>query len=142
MNTRPKFCVAVDVLVVREGKLLLGKRKGSYGAGFWGLPGGHLEDKESVIVAGARELKEETGLDAGPLAFVALFNNNNREEHYLHIALMAREATGEPVCAEPNRCEEWRWFPLKNLPYEEILWVHVPQIKAFLEGTYFIETAL
>jgi hypothetical protein len=36
MGQRPKFFVAVDVLVIRDGKILLGKRKGTYGEiAFW-----------------------------------------------------------------------------------------------------------
>lgn len=139
MAQRTKFFVAVDVLVIRDGKILLGKRKGTYGAGFWGLPGGHLEDKEEMTVAAARELKEETGLDAGPLEFASLYNNNIREEHYVHVTFVAREAKGEPVVAEPNKCEEWRWFDLSALPRKEILWIHLAEIDFFLEKKAFID---
>lgn len=142
MGHRPTFFVAVDVLVIRDGKLLLGKRKGAYGAGFWGLPGGHLEEKESILRAGAREVKEETSLDAGPLVFSSVFNNNEREEHYVHVTLVARESKGEPVIAEPDKCEEWRWFPLDALPYDQIQWVYVPQIKAFLQNIHFVDTEI
>jgi len=38
-----KFHIGINVFVVRDKKLLLGKRKNVYGAGTWGLPGGHLE---------------------------------------------------------------------------------------------------
>lgn len=32
--------IGVGVLIFRDGKLLLGKRKGSHGAGHWSAPGG------------------------------------------------------------------------------------------------------
>ncbi|WP_134596929.1 NUDIX domain-containing protein, partial [Pseudomonas aeruginosa] len=35
--------VGVGVLILRDGKVLLGRRKGSHGAGCWSAPGGHLE---------------------------------------------------------------------------------------------------
>lgn len=35
--------IGVGVLIFRDGKLLLGKRRGSHGAGDWSAPGGHLE---------------------------------------------------------------------------------------------------
>ncbi len=35
--------VGVGVLILRDGKVLLGRRKGSHGAGCWSAPGGHLD---------------------------------------------------------------------------------------------------
>ena len=55
--------VGVGVFIKRDGKYLLGKRKGAHGAGQWSLPGGHLEGGESFEDCCIREVKEETGLD-------------------------------------------------------------------------------
>lgn len=54
--------VGVGVLILRDGKVLLGRRKGSHGAGCWSAPGGHLEFGEAVEDCALREALEETGL--------------------------------------------------------------------------------
>ena len=88
---RASFRVGVNVLVIRQDKLLLGDRKGDilpHGGG-WGLPGGHLEQGEYMKQAAARELEEETGLRAKDLQFVVLSNNNRGDAHYIQIGFLA-----------------------------------------------------
>ncbi len=139
MPSRLQFTTAVDVFVVKDGKILLGKRQNTFGAGFWGLPGGHLEKSETVVQAALRELKEETGLVAASAEFVVVFNNNNREEPYIHFGMLATGVSGEPKLMEPEKFSEWEWFDLKDLPNKDILWVHAPLIKAFKEKVVLID---
>jgi 8-oxo-dGTP diphosphatase len=46
---RPK--VGVGIIVLQEGKVLLGKRKNSHGEGTWAFGGGHLEWFASAFFA-------------------------------------------------------------------------------------------
>ena len=41
----------VVVLIEREGSVLLGKRRGGFGAGAWGLPQGYVEFDEDFLTA-------------------------------------------------------------------------------------------
>jgi 8-oxo-dGTP diphosphatase len=50
---RPR--VGVGVIVVKNGLVLIGKRKGSHGEGQWAWPGGHLEYMESFLDCAKRE---------------------------------------------------------------------------------------
>lgn len=61
--------VGVGVVIVRDGKILLIKRRNEPGKGLWAVPGGKVEYGETLRDAAVREVKEETGLDivVGPL---------------------------------------------------------------------------
>lgn len=71
MAEHPPFALTADlvVLAVRDDEVhvLLVRRGGEPFAGSWALPGGFVEVDEDVVAAAARELGEETGLDAGAL---------------------------------------------------------------------------
>ncbi len=129
---KPKIIVAVNAFVVRDDKILLGKRKGAVGAGFWGVPGGKLNFFESLVDCAKRELFEETGLVANQLTFLHMVNDPRGEDnsHCIHIGFLAEDVVGEPETKEPEKCEGWQWFPLDNLP--EIFLGHrrlIPTIK-------------
>jgi 8-oxo-dGTP diphosphatase len=135
---RPK--IGVNIFVVREGKILLGKRKNVSGDGHWGLPGGHFEMFESLIECGKRELKEETGLTVDSLTFLHLVNDPLSEKgtHYIHINFLADNTRGEPRLMEPEKCSEWRWFDLNSLPPKEEMFVgHQKLIPAFVNKIIF-----
>lgn len=137
---RPK--IGVNVLVVKNNKLLLGKRKNTVGDGFWGLPGGHFEWMESLTIGAKRELEEETGLIADKLIFLHIINDPMPEKgtHYVHINFLAEDVHGEAKVMEPDKCYEWKWFDLNNLPSrEEIFLGHRKIIPAFLNKIIFID---
>jgi 8-oxo-dGTP diphosphatase len=107
-SSRPK--VGVAAVVLRDGKFLLGKRKGSHGEGTYGFPGGHLEMGESWEQCAARELAEETGISASAFRFFGVTNDIfGPDKHYITIFMLALDADGEPQLLEPNKCEGWEW---------------------------------
>lgn len=58
----PPIFVTVDSVVVQSGHVLLIKRRASPGKGKWALPGGFLDQNETIIDSAIRELREETGI--------------------------------------------------------------------------------
>ncbi len=104
--------VGVGVLVLRDGLVLLGRRRGSHGAGTWGAPGGALEFGEDLLACAARELREETGLVARSLELGPYTNDvfGDARRHDLTVFVVARGLRGTPVNREPDRCEGWAWF--------------------------------
>ena len=95
--------VGVGVFVKRKGKILVGKRKGSHGAGTWALPGGHLEPGESFEACCKREVLEETGLIINNISPVVFTNDVFRDEslHYITLFFKSDYKSGEATVAEP-----------------------------------------
>jgi 8-oxo-dGTP diphosphatase len=112
--------IGVELFARRSGSILLGKRKNCYGAGTWALPGGHLEFNERLVDTMCREAKEELGAIIKPeeLRLVSVVDDlqpaNNL--HYVHVSFEQLDPTWEPRIMEPDRCEEWRYFSLGDLP--------------------------
>ncbi|MEI8269851.1 MAG: NUDIX domain-containing protein [bacterium] len=136
---RSTFYVGVGALVIRNNKILLGKRKGVLRDGYWCLPGGHLEFSESMGKAVARELLEETGMTADSFTFSNICNNPSKDRHSVQIAFFANNPKGEPEIKEPDRFYGWDWFSLDDLP-KEIIGANLPLIKAYLEKRNFTDS--
>ncbi len=120
--------IGVACFIHKQGKVLLGKRKGSHAKGYWGFPGGHLEFKESVIDCAKRELIEETGLNPTSLHLGPWVENimENGKKHYITIFVFIDEFEGTLQLLESHKCLEWKWFDLKALP--EPLFSPVPSL--------------
>ncbi len=110
--------VGVGVLVVQQGLILLGKRKGSHGAGTWAAPGGRLEFGEEIEDCARRELAEETGLTASATELGPYTNDvfQQEDKHYLTVFVVARGIHGAPRNLEPHHCEGWAWFSWDKMP--------------------------
>ena len=118
MNLMPK--IGVGVLVFREGKLLLGRRKGSHGAGFWSAPGGHLEFGETPEQCAMRETLEETGLSLDVVQPGPWVNDifTAEQKHYVTLFCIAESKAGQgkPINTEPEKCEGWGGYDCEQLP--------------------------
>ncbi len=132
--------IAVNIFVIINNKLLLGKRKNASGDADWGLPGGHLEFGEHLLDGAKRELKEETGFKVKNLSLLNIVNDSKSKDrtHYLNVNFIAKNLKGEPKLMEPSKCYGWKWFALNDLP-KNIFLGHRKSIKAFLEKVYFAD---
>lgn len=63
MAPYPPIFVTADPVVVAQGHILMVHRKNAPAKGLWALPGGFVEQDETVAEAALRELNEETGID-------------------------------------------------------------------------------
>jgi len=138
VSRESEVCIGIICRKKIEGRkhVLLGLRKGSHGAGTWGFPGGHQKIGEGFWGVCSRELREETGLHMTSLK-QADFNNNDMPEEGLHYITLyfdvkwqpGESGNPEPELMEPDKCEEWKWWPLDELPSN--IWENIDRI---LEG--------
>jgi len=126
MGGRP--LVGIAVMVVKDNRVLLGKRKNAHGSGTWAFPGGHLEFNESIETCAKREVLEETGIQIKNLRYGPYTNDifTDENKHYVTLFVTADYDSGTPMVKEPHKCEKWGWFqwppnvkpcflPIKNL---------------------------
>ncbi|MHA1469005.1 MAG: nucleotide triphosphate diphosphatase NUDT15 [Candidatus Asgardarchaeia archaeon] len=113
--------VGLTAMIVRDGKVLLGERNNTETAkGLWAFPGGRMDYGETPKSGLAREVFEETGLvvDFSRLKFLRYANEPFIEEkkHYVSLVFLVWGLHGEPEIKEPDKCKEWKWFFLDELP--------------------------
>lgn len=109
--------VGVGVMVMRGGRVLVCRRKGSHGAGEYSWPGGHLEYMETFENCARRECREEAGIEIENIRFQFLANvRAYAPKHYVHVGLIADWRSGEPQQREPDRGDEWFWSTIEEFP--------------------------
>ena len=119
-----KIGVGFGVMILRDGKVLLGKRhddpeKASsllHGEGTWTMPGGKLHFGESFEDAAARESLEETGIKVKSLKVISLTNDVVEDAHFITLGFLCEDFEGEPKVMEPDEITKWEWFDLDDLP--------------------------
>jgi ADP-ribose pyrophosphatase YjhB (NUDIX family) len=93
--------IGVGVLLTRNNSLLLVKRKFDPDAGYWAIPGGHLDLGERVENAAEREAYEETGFIvkvtklAGIIDKIMYDESGKVEYHYVLINYFVEQIEGD-----------------------------------------------
>ena len=98
---------------MKDGCLLMVRRKNDPGSGLWSVPGGRLELGEYVVDAVAREVKEETGLYVEVQGLLGILEVTG-DPHYVildHIAL--HEGDGDP--SPGDDVDAARWVPFGEI---------------------------
>lgn len=110
-----KPSIAVDGILIKDGKILLIKRKNEPFKGRWALPGGFVEYGEKVEDAVIREFGEEVGIRAKIKKLVGVYSDPNRDPrgHVISIVFLL-EGEGEPKAGDD--AEDAKFFDLNNLP--------------------------
>lgn len=131
--------IGACVLVINDkNQILLGKRKNSYKAGYYGVPGGRVEPGELLEDTAKRELLEETNIQAEQLEYVGVVKEDQGEWDFIHFVFVCRQWNGELSTVEPEKCEGWEWYDLVALP-APILAGHEAAISLMSEDLTLLE---
>lgn len=120
------FKSAVHMLIIKDNKLLIQKRKGSkLLPGYYALPAGHIDEGENQYDALVREAQEELGISIDIKniinSYVVLRRNNfeidgKTLEPYIDYYFEIKEYEGIPKIIEEDKCDELIWADINNLP--------------------------
>ena len=122
---RTKFPVTVHLFFFRENQILLIRRFNTgFADGQYSVPAGHLDGGETVSAAAIREAQEEVAVQIEPQdiqysSVMHRMEGDERVDFFVHVT----KWDGEPVNAEPNKCDDIRWVDVNDLPVNTIPYI-------------------
>ncbi len=134
----PPTFMTVDSLVIKSGHVLVVKRAGMPGKGLWALPGGFLNQDETMLDGAIRELKEETRIKVpvpvlkGSIKASKTFDAPNRSTRGRTITQAFFIDLGVGELDKVKGCDdaaEAKWLPINEV---------VKQRDCFFEDHFFI----
>jgi len=121
----PPIFSTADAMVVQSGHVLVVRRKAFPSKGMLALAGGYLNQDETVVDGGLRELKEETKIDVpmkilrASIVTTKVFDNPNRSERgriITHCTLIQLpDAKRLPKVVGSDDASEAFWLPLNEV---------------------------
>ena len=118
----PRPALTTDIVVFRYDEkaedpghrlqLLLIKRKNEPFKDYWALPGGYVEEGESLVQGALRELKEETGITNLELTQVAAFGDPGRDPRGWQVTVGFYGVTDSAWAEAGDDAKDATWFPV------------------------------
>ena len=120
------FRSAIHMIIVKDDKILLQKRKGSkLWPGYYALPAGHIDEGENQYDALVREAQEELGIEIDPKdiinSYVVLRRNyfkidGKQLEPYIDYYFEIHNYKGDAKIMEEDKCDGLIWSSIDDLP--------------------------
>lgn len=116
MKKFPK--VNVDILVIRNNKVLLGlltKAWGYKGKQVYGVPGSDIEFGKTIGETVKRDIKKHIGCQVIRYKIISVNANYALGNHYIGIGVVAK-IKGSPKVINPKEWDKWEWFNKSKTP--------------------------
>lgn len=122
--------VGACVAIIENDHVLLTKRKDF---DVWCLPGGLVEENETVVQAALREMYEETGLEVEITHLVGVYSIPYAKAWVNLILTFAAHSEGKNLKLQESEVAEAKYFHKNAIP-DNLLWGHRQRIKDALGG--------
>jgi len=106
---------AAAVILLRENRICLVKRKYPPKTGQWTIPAGFMEFDEDIETTAVREVKEETGLDVRLTGLFAVHTGILPPNHPILLVVFRGEEIGGEIQANDD-ADEVGFYDLDDLP--------------------------
>ena len=108
--------LTVDGVILKDGAILLIKRKNEPFKGEWAIPGGFVEYNEKTEDAAVREVFEETGLKTKIVDLVGVYSDPNRDPRGHTVSVIyLMNVSGGSLCGGDDALDA-KFFEISNLP--------------------------
>jgi NADH pyrophosphatase NudC (nudix superfamily) len=107
---------ATSIALIKDGKILLAKRKVEPEKGKWDILGGFVEAGESIEDAVIREMKEETNLDVEITEYLGSVADIYGGKPSLPILYKVKMADENQTPNPQDDVEELAWFSTSEIP--------------------------
>ncbi len=132
----------VDVLLQRDSKVLMIRRKKDPFKGQFALPGGFVNEGETIEEAMKREAMEETSLEVEPIDILGVYSDPKRDprKHILSIVFVGIIVGGSDKAGDDAAILEW--VDLEGIEKQQIAFDHITILRDYkkwkvLGGTFW-----
>lgn len=120
----------VDIIIeYQQGIVLIYRKNPPYG---WALPGGFVDYGETLEQAATREAKEETNLEVEIVSLLGCYSDPSRDPRF-HTISTVFIAKGKGVLKAKDDAAQARVFPLKEIPWNELVFDHAQILRDYLK---------
>ena len=132
----------VDAIIQKSSSILLVKRKKDPYKNQFALPGGFVNEGETIEEAIEREVYEETSLEVHPIDILGVYSDPKRDPrgHMMTVVFIVLVIRGTPTAGDDAK--EISWIPIEKLNDIKIAFDHKLVIHDYLRwkregGTYW-----